>query len=331
MKAKRIALGVFLLFLVALLTFIAVDLYHYYQDKSPYRTLLIPRLEVGVMEATDISLDKVNMRAKMLIHSPLPFNLAADSIQYKIYINDVEVIKSIYPKTVNIKKWDSTWIELPVSIFTDKLMTTLENADKRGDDSMTVRIKTSFFTHLPFKKNFNLDIDQRMELFYIPTLEMAKVDYDSLSLKGVTLYLNMKIGNRNKMAFQAKDLKFKFAIADNPWVYGAKPGILDIKAQDTTTLVLPIRISFTGAFKSLGPLIKKGGKTDYRLGLDLKLVGESNAIRDSKIIVKNAGTIKEIVSIAKEASKEKKEEKKALKEQKKEKKKEEKKRKKMKD
>jgi LEA14-like dessication related protein len=321
MKAKKIALGVGLALLLALIIFIAIDLSHYYRDKSPYRTLFIPRLEVGVFEATEISLDKVNMRAKMLIHSPLPFNIAADSIQYKIYINEVEVIKSIYPKTVNIKKWDSTWIDLPVSIYTDKLLTTLDKADKRGDDSMTVRIKTSFFTHLPFKKNFNIDIDKTTELFYMPTLEMAKVDYDSFSLKGVTLYLNMKIGNRNKMAFQAKDLKFKFAIADNPWVYGAKPGIIDIRAQDTTPLVLPVRISFTGAFKSLGPLIRKGGKTDYKLGLDLKLVGESNAIKDSKVIVKNAGTIKEIVSIAKEASKEKKEEKKALKEEKKRRKK----------
>ncbi len=303
MKALRITLIILAIILVPLIVFFGVDFYHYSKDKSPYRTLFIPRLEVSLFEVTDLSADRTDMLGKMLIHSPLPFNLAADSLQYKIYISDVEVIKSTYTKSLNIKKWDSTWIELPVTIYQDKLLTTLDNADKEGKDSMVYRIQTTFYTHIPFKKTFTIDIETLQPLFYIPTARLEKVDYDSLSGKGVTLYIKLMIGNRNKMDFQFKDLKYKFSLANSPWVYGAKWGVIDIKKQDSTELILPVRVSFTDVFKSIGPLIRKGGKTDYKVGLDLKLVSSSNSLKNSKVIVKDEGTVHEIVKLAKDEKK----------------------------
>lgn len=258
-----------------------------------------------------MSADRTDMLGKMLIHSPLPFNLAADSLQYKIYISDVEVIKSTYTKSLNIKKWDSTWIELPVTIYNDKLLNTLDKADKEGKDSVVYRIQTTFYTHIPFKKTFNIDIETLQPLFYIPTARLEKVDYDSLSGKGVTLFLKLMIGNRNKMAFQFKDLKYKFSLANSPWVYGAKWGVIDIKQQDSTELILPLRVSFTDIFKSIGPLISKGGKTDYKIGLDLKLVSASNSLKNSKVVVKDEGTLHEIIKLAKDEKNKQKEKKKA--------------------
>ncbi|HLP19589.1 MAG TPA: LEA type 2 family protein [Chitinophagales bacterium] len=320
-KKKTLLLTLLAIILTPLAVFVAVDLYHYFNNKSPYRTLFIPRLEAGSFEITTLDLDKTDMVGNMLIHSPLPFNLAADSMQYKIFIGGEEVIKSSYPKSLNIRRWDSTWIQLPVTIYSEKLLAVLQNAEKRGEDSIVYRIQTRFFTHLPFRQEFDLDIDKRLPLFYIPTAQLQKLTFDSLSLKGVTLYINLMIGNKNKIPFEFKDLKYKFAIADYPWISGAKWGEIKIKEQDSTQLVLPIRISFTDAFKSLGPLIRKGGKTDYRFGLDLKMVSESNALKNSRIVVKNDGTISEIVAVAKEEGAKKKEEKKEEKERKKDEKK----------
>ncbi len=307
MKALKITLVILAIILLPIILFFGVDLYHYSKDKSPYRTLFIPRLEPSLFEVTDLSADKTDMLGKMLIHSPLPFNLAADSLQYKIYIGDAEVIKSTYSKSLDIKKWDSTWIELPVTIYNDKLLTTLDKADKEGKDSVVYRIQTTFYTHIPFKKTFNIDIETLQPLFYIPTARLEKVDYDSLNGKGVTLFLRLMIGNRNKMAFQFKDLKYKFSLANSPWVYGTKWGVIDIKKQDSTELILPLRVSFTDVFKSIGPLIRKGGKTDYKFGLDLKLVSASNSLKNSKVIVKDEGTLHEIVKLAKDEKKKGKE------------------------
>jgi LEA14-like dessication related protein len=309
-KGRWIFLSILILILLGIGILFLIQYSHYAKDKSPYRTLFIPRLELGVFEITNLEADRIDLNSKMLIHNPLPVNLAADSMSYRLYISGVEVIKSSYPKSVNIEHWDSSWINMPVTVYTEKLLNILDREDKRGKDSVVYGVKATFYTHIPFKKEFNVDVDKLLPIFYIPTLELAKLDYDSFSLKGVTLYIHTRIGNRNKFPFVFKNLKYKFALADYPWVSGAKPGVIDIRERDTTDLTLPLRISFTGIFKSLGPLIRKGGKTDYKLGLDLRLVAESNAIRDSKVVVSNHGTVKEIVQLAKESKQKDKEEKK---------------------
>ena len=94
-------------------------------------------------------------------------------------------------------------------------------------------------------------------------------------------------------------------------VYGVKWGVIDIKQQDSTEIILPLRVSFIDVFKSIGPLIRKGGKTDYKVGLDLKLVSTSNSLKNSKVIVKDEGTLHEIIKLAKDEKKKEKEKKKA--------------------
>ncbi len=307
MKAKRIVLALLALILLLIVAFLVVQFYHYSKNKSPYRTLLTPRLEMGVMEITYLSSDKINMHAKLHIHNPLSFNLTADSLQYKLFIGEVEVIKSTYKKSLTIQKWNSTWIDLPVTINSDKLLATLSKADKQNKDSVVYRVQATFHMHTPFKKKFDINAEKMLPLFYVPTARLKEVSHDSLNLKGVTLFLKVMIVNRNKFPFQLKDLKYKFSLADHPWITGAELGVIDIKKQDSTELTLPLRISFSDIFKSIGPLISKGGKVEYKFGMDLKLVSENNAIKNSKVTVKANGTLKELRKIVREQKEKKKE------------------------
>ncbi len=302
-KGLIIALIVLAIIFVPIALFFAVDFYHYSKVKSPHSTLFIPWLETGLFDITSLTADRADIRAKMLIHSPLPFNIAADSMQFKIYVSGVEVIKNTFKTSINIKKWDSTWITLPVSIYQDKLFTILRKEDKRGKDSVVYRIQSTFYTHLPFKKTFVIDIETLQPLFYMPTAKVLKVDYDSLSGKGVTLYIHLRIGNRNKFPFQFKDIQYKFAIANLSWVYGSIRGVMDIKAQDSTALTLPIRILFTDIFKGLGELIRKGGKTGFKFSAALTMVSKNNALKDTKIVVIDEGYVHELVALIKEEHK----------------------------
>lgn len=307
MKAKRIVLVLLALILLPIAVFFALQFYHYSKNESPYRTLLIPRLEIVIVEISNLGSDEITMDEKLLIHNPLPFNFTADSLQYKLFIGDVEVIKSTYIKSLLIRKWNSTWIDLPITINNDKLLATLSQADKLGKDSVLYRIQTTFHTHIPFKKKFDIDAEKLLPLFYIPTARLKEVSHDSLNLKGVTLFLKVMIGNRNKFPFQLKDLKYKFSLGGHPWITGAELGAIDIKQQDSTELLLPLRISFSHIFKSIGPLISKGGKVEYKLSMDLNLVSDNNAIKNSQVTVNDTGTLKELIKLAKDEKNKEKE------------------------
>lgn len=299
MKLKRIVLALFILFFGALTVFFAVDLYHYSQDKSPNRTLFVPRLELSLIRVNSLTAEKTDISGTILVHNPLPLNLAADSLSYRFYINGVEVIKSTYIKSIHIHRWDSTLFTLPVTINNDKLINTLQTAHAQGADSVTYRVKTTFYTHLPFKKSIDIDVETQQPIFYIPTVRVVDVNYDSLSIKGVTLYVDLMVGNKNKIDFKFKDLQYRFALGDNPFVTGTKWGVVNIKQQDSTELVLPIRISFGDAFKGLGALISHGGKTGYQFDMELKLVADTKALNNSKVYMVDAGTVREIMKLAK--------------------------------
>jgi LEA14-like dessication related protein len=301
----------FLLMLLALAIFFAIDYSHYARDKSPYRTLFIPRLEVALMEITALSADRTDMQAHILIHNPLPFNLRADSLQYKIFISGVEVIKSTYPKSVEIGRWDSTSFSLPVTAYNNKLLTVLSDAEKAGKDSVEYEIQTSLGTNLVVHKNFNVDIKTLQPLVYIPKISMNEIVYDSLNFKGVILYLHTTIVNKNKFPLTFKNLKFKVALANDEWVKGEKDGVINIPDTSTTELVMPLRISFKEIGKSLGPLIREGKNTPFKFQLTLQLVSTSNAIKNSLVVLNDEGAIKEIVKLAKDEKKEAAEKKKS--------------------
>ena len=303
----KVTLGVCIAFLLSLFVFFAIDYGHYLRDKSPYRTLFLPRLELSLLEIDALTADQTDMTARVLIHNPLPFDLRADSLHYSIYISGVEVVKSTCQRSLNIKRWDSTWVSLPVTAYHDKLFTVLDNAEKQGKDSLEYEIKAYFGTRLLGHRDFNMDIKTLQPTIYIPKLKLTKVEYDSLSGKGVTLYLHTQIYNRNKIALRLKDLYYRIAIADHPWVQGATGGIITIDSASTTPLTLSLRISFTQMGRSLGPLIRKGQNTPFKVEATFKLVSDNNAIKNSKVIIKDNTVVHEIVKLARDEVKKSKE------------------------
>lgn len=303
-KNRHITLYIFLglvsALLLALLVFFLIDYSHYAKDKSPYRTLFVPRLEVGAFRITNLTADRTDLTAAMLIHNPLPFNLRADSLQYQIYINGTQVIESSYGHSIDILKWDSTWINLPVTAYTDKLVTVLTSAENRGEDSADYEIVSHMGTNLVVHKHFDFDIKTRQPLIFIPKVKLNEVLYDSLNLQGVLMYFDVTVVNKNVFPLNFKDLDFRVAIADNDWVEGHKYGVTEIPDSSVVKLKLPLYISFKQIGKSLGPLIKHGKNTPFKFELTLKLVSDNKAIKNSVIVLKDAASIHEIVKLAKE-------------------------------
>jgi LEA14-like dessication related protein len=307
---KIILLSFALLVILVITAFLTADYYHYSKNKSKYRTLFIPRLEVGLFEVTNMSADKTTMNGSLLIHNPLPFGINVDSLEYKIYISNVEVIKSTYAKPLLVPKWNDASITMPVTVFNDKLVDILKASENQNKDSVVYRIETSFYARTFFKKKFDISVEKLLPLVYIPTATVKNISYKSLNGKGVTLFIKVNIGNRNIFPIKFKNLEYKFALANNPWIESKKTHVIDIKKQDSTELTLPLHVSFKEIFQSVGPLIRNGKNVDYKFELNMKLVSKSNVIKDSEVILKGEGTLKELIQLEKEEKKKAKAEKK---------------------
>lgn len=297
---KKILLTILFLIIGSLAVFFIWRLVGYKQDKSPHKTFLLPRVELSVVEITSLTAEKTEMTVKVLLKNQLPISFTADSLQYSIFINGVEVIKNQHKKTITLVSNDTSWISLPLTIQNRQIKSILKASERKNIDSVEYRLHATFFTNIVFKKKFDIDVKRLLPLIYIPELTSKHVQVDSLNFKRAAVNLNVSIKNQNVFSIKAKNIAYKFAIEDHEWIEGVIPGVTDIKEQSVTELHIPVRVSFKEVGKTLFDLLKKGKNVKYKLHLTFRVDSEKHSIKSSKVILVSSGSIKSLMKAVKE-------------------------------
>jgi LEA14-like dessication related protein len=291
---------ILLLLLVLVITGLLVWRYiNYRRDTDPYKSFFLPRVGMSVIEITSLTREKTEMNVRVLIKNILPFKFTADSFQYQLYINDAEIMKSRYSKSITLNANDSSWIMLPVTVFNNDADSLIDANERRKIDSAEYRMHASFYTDILFNKKFNVTVRRYLPLIHIPDLHVEKINVDSLNTKRAYIIVHATVKNDNVFDLKFKDYSYEFQIEGDDWVKGKIPGVTDIKAKSTTAIEVPARISFKETGKTLFKLLKKGGDIKYNLVLNLKVESENDMINNSKAIVRSKGTVKSIVKFAK--------------------------------
>lgn len=100
---KKILLTILFLIIASLAVFFIQQFVGYKRDTSPHKTFLLPRVELSVVEITSLTAEKKEMTVKVILKNQLPIAFTADSVQYGIFINGVEVIKSHHKRQLHWK------------------------------------------------------------------------------------------------------------------------------------------------------------------------------------------------------------------------------------
>jgi LEA14-like dessication related protein len=274
-------------------------------QKIPDKTFILPKMDSAVVRVTELTKEKTTLEMHLLMNNPLPFKLSADSVAYEFFISDTAVMKTSYRENISLKAADTTWMFMPVIIENQKLVSILDLSEKRGFDSVYYEVKASFYSHLLKEKKFDFHFGRMLPLLHIPEVALGKVEIDSLNLKRMKLLVHTTIKNENVFAIKADKVSYRFSVAGNKWITGRMPEMIDLEKQSTTEVIFPVRVSLEEVGETVFTLLKKGKKVPYGFEMELTTVSEKNALDGSRVIVTNAGTIGEIVQLAKDASKKK--------------------------
>jgi LEA14-like dessication related protein len=272
---------------------------NYSRDPDPYKSFFLPRVGISVIEITSLAVEKTDMNVSVLIKNILPFSFTADSFEYELYMNDAEIMRSRYSKKISLLANDSSWIKLPVTVFTSDADSLITANEKRKIDSAEYRMHASFYTDILFNKKYNVTIKRYLPLVHIPHVDVKKIEVDSLNAKRAYVLVHTEIKNENVFDLKFKDCSYEFQIEDDDWVKGTMKGPTDIKAKSTTEFVIPSRVSFKETGKTLFKLLKKGGDVKYNLIMNLVIESDNDMIRNSKAIVKSKGSVGSLVKAAK--------------------------------
>ena len=271
----------------------------YSRDKDSNKRFLLPRVELSKIEISSITSEKMEMTANILIKNEIPISFKVDSLQYRILINGREVMKDHYKKSIDLKSSDTSLISLPITIFSHDLASVLKSNERENNDSVEYSFKVSFFTSLIFRKHFNIDIEKYLPLVYIPEIKTNHIEIKSLNFSRADIQLHLSIENRNVFPIKAKDIAYQLSIEDNQLIKGTIPGLTDIKAKSNTELTIPFTVSIKEAGKTFFELLKKGSDVKYKLHLLFRIDSDENLVKNSKVVIESAGSLKSIMKAQK--------------------------------
>ncbi len=296
---KKIILTLLFLFIAIIASFFIWRYWNYVRDKDPNKTFLLPRLELSELDITSLTSKKTEMTVKLDIKNQLPLSFTVDSLQYRIFINDTEILKDHYKKSISLKRNASSLISLPITFFNDSISSVLKANERENVDSVEFHFQGSFFTRIFFKKQFNVDIKRLIPRIYIPEVNAEHFKIDSLNFSRAVVQLLVSINNQNVFLFKAENIAYEVSIEDNQWIKGIIPGNIDVKAKSITDLTIPITISFKEVSKTLFDLLTKGSNVRYKLHLTFRIESDNNMIRNSKVILESEGSVKSLMKALK--------------------------------
>lgn len=296
---KKILFVCLMLFIAVIATFFIWRYIGYLQDKDENKTFLLPRLKYTLIRINSLTKEKTEMTAKMLVKNQLPFSFTIDSLQYRFFIADKEVMKNTYKKSIKLKGNDSSWISMPVTIFNKDLNSILKTSKEKKLDSVEYRIQTSFYTGIPFRKKFDVEINRLLPLIHIMEVNEEHIKIDSLNFSRAVIHLHTLIKNSNVFAMKANNVVYEISIENNEWIKGTIPGLTEIKARGLTELNLPVTLSFKEMSKTLFDLLKHGRNVNYELHLAFQIESEMDMVKNSKVVLESSGRVKSILNLTK--------------------------------
>ena len=296
---KKIILTLVILFIAIIASFLIWRSWSYVRDKDPNKTFLLPRLELSQVDITSLTSEKTEMTVKVLIKNQIPLSFTADSLQYRIFINNREVMKDHYKKSITLKSNHISRISLPITIFNHDLISVLKANEQENIDSVEYRFRVSFFTDILFKKQFDVDIKRFLPLVHIPEVKSGHIEISSLNFSGAVFQLLVSIKNQNVFSLKSKNIAYELSIEDNKLIKGIIPGLTDIHAKSVTELTIPITISFKEVGKTLFDLLTKGSNVRYKLHLTFRIESDNNMIRNSKVTLESEGSVKSLMKALK--------------------------------
>jgi LEA14-like dessication related protein len=294
---KKILLTILFLCIAGIGAFFIWRYIGYEHDNDPNKTFLLPRVELSDIEITSLTAEKTEMTLRMLIKNQIPLAFRADSLQYKLFIDSVEVMKDRYKDSITLGSNDSSWVSLPITIFNRDLVSVLRTDKREHLDSVEYRIQLSFYASSFFNKHFNLNLKRLLPLISIPTVKEDHIEIDSLNFSRAAIRLLLSVTNQNVFALKAKNIAYQLSIENHPWIKGAIPGLTDIKAKNVTPLTIPLRLSIKEVGKTLFALLKHGENVRYKLHMTFTMEPINKMMKNSKVVLESSGTVKSLIKL----------------------------------
>lgn len=255
---------------------------------------VLPSILIAKVDLIKLTSERVDFLAHLQLVNDVPVGISIDSITYVFFVENEEIGKSSYAEPIHIKANDTSTITIPLSIFYKERIELFERLRKEGRDSSMLKINAILYSSL-IPKGFNtVHIENKIPLILIPKIEVEKFKIEQISSSETLLGIDVLVMNNNTTGFSFSDFKYRIKIEDNKEIVGQIPGIIKIKSNNSTSVHIPVTLSFKQISQTLVDYIIQGKKMKYDITITTKPQTDVHSLKDSELIIHSNGEIGEL-------------------------------------
>lgn len=256
---------------------------------------LTPEIEVTSARISSISGDRIDVMAEVILKNPFPVEFSSSSMEYEIYIDSIKVAEDMHDEPVTVDASDSTAIELPIEIISDRLTNILEYFKENDIDSAHYALEASVVLDVPIEGNeeFTMDISDTLPAYKMMEMQVTEVEPNILSSDD-GLDLVITVNNFNDYPTEIRDGTFSFTVKDEMGVEGYVEDVIYVPALGTEEVPVHAEKEWGSLTQSALDYLFNQDDTRFILDMNGTMYSDNKMLDESEIDLRVTGTLGEL-------------------------------------
>jgi LEA14-like dessication related protein len=266
MQTKKRRPGLWLFFIVTVLTIAAVVIFYVYNPGKALK-LIFPELNKISYITTLIKNDSAFTKISIILQNKNPYKLTIDTIDFDLKLNDTIIAHQRVPINIEQKRFDVDTVMVPLNLSIKQVMNLIRNM--QGKDSTTINVK-GYVVYQTFigRKKLDFDKNTKIEVPIPPKVKVLKVERKGYRIREKTLKANATIeiinGGKN-LDLKITNIHYDMIVKNTLRSEGAITKPVNIKPQSSIILDIPIEIKIDHPLKTAWLITIDKDRLNYSL------------------------------------------------------------------
>ena len=224
-----------------------------------------PRLSVEDVRISSFNFQEMQLVYDVKVINPNAASLKMLDYEYSLDINEQSFVKGNQPKGIQIEAYDSSMVEIPMTIGFSELFNTVKGISEKDESTYSFLSTLGFElpglgrTEIPITKDGTLPIIKK------PSLSVEGLKVQKISPTSADLQLNLEFDNPNGFGFRIDGFTYDFNVDQSEWASGRALENVTIAKKGTTQLQIPLSINIAKLGLSAYRILQGSGNPDYSL------------------------------------------------------------------
>jgi LEA14-like dessication related protein len=256
---------------------------------------LTPEIDILSVRITNISDDRVDVIAEVILKNSLPVEFSSSSMEYEAYIDSIKVVEDVHNDPVTLNSGDSTVIELPLEVRVDPLDQVLSYFKENNIDSAHYALNASVILDVPIegKEEFDLELSDTLPAFKKMEFSIEEVETNILSSDdGLDLIIRAR--NFNNFPTEIRSGSFSITIKDEMQVVGQLEEVVYIPANGTEDIAIHAEKEWGSLTQSAKDFIFNQEDTRFSIHFNGIMHSDNKMLNETEVDLRVNGTLDEL-------------------------------------